>query len=56
MWSFDGAEVCELVGLNLLNILKSEFSGENIGLHGGDGLSCFEHKSWTELEKTKEDT
>ena len=56
MWSFDGAEVCELVGLNLLNILKSEFGGENIGLYGGDGLSCFEHKSWTELEKTKEDT
>ena len=38
MGSFDGAEVCELVGLYLLNILKSEFGGKNIGLYRDDGL------------------
>ena len=42
MGSFDGAKVCELVGLYLLNILKSEFDGNNIGLYRDDGLSCFE--------------
>ena len=51
--SFDGAEVCELVGLYLLNILKNEFGGKNIGLYREDGLSCFENKSGPELEKIK---
>ena len=30
MRSFDRAELCELVGLYLLNILKSEFGGKNL--------------------------
>ena len=50
---FDGAEVCELVGLYLLNILKSEFCGKNIGLYKDDSLSCFENKSGPVLEKVK---
>ena len=53
MGSFDGAEVCELVGLYLLNILKSEFGGKSIGLYRDDGLSCFENKSGPDLGKTK---
>ena len=32
MRNFDGAEACELVGLYLLSILKSEFDRENIGM------------------------
>ena len=51
--AFDGAEVCELVVLYLLNILKSEFGGKNIGLYRDDGLGSFENKSDPELEKTK---
>ena len=51
--SFDGAEVCELVGLYLPNILKKEFCGKNIGLYRDDGLSCFEYKSGLELKKKK---
>ena len=53
MGSFDGAEVSELFGLYLLNILKSEFGRKNIGLYRDDGLSCFENKSGPELEKSK---
>ena len=53
MRSFDRAELCELVGLYLLNILKSEFVGKNIGLCRDDGFSCFENKSGPELEKIK---
>ena len=41
MGSFDGAEVCELVGLYLLDILRQEFGENKIGLHRDDGLSCF---------------
>ena len=39
MGSFDGAEACQLVGLYLLNIPKSEFGGKNIGLYRDDGLN-----------------
>ena len=53
MGSFDEAEVCELVGSFLLNILKSEFDGKNIGLYRDDDLSCFENKFGPELEKIK---
>ena len=53
MGSFDGAEVCELVGLYLLNILKTEFVGKNMRLYREDGLSCFENESGLELGKIK---
>ena len=51
--NFDASEVCELIGLYLLNILKSVFGGKNIGLYRDDGLTCFENKSGPELEKIK---
>ena len=41
MGSFGGAEVCELVGLYLLDILRQEFGENKIGLYRDDGLSCF---------------
>ena len=53
MGRIDGAKVWELVGLYLLNILKSEFGGKNIRLYRDNGLNCFENKSGPELEKTK---
>ena len=53
MGSFNRAEVCKLVGLYLLKILKNEFGGKNIRLHRDNGLSCFESKSGPKLEKMK---
>ena len=53
MRSLVGAEVCDLVGWHLLNILKSGFGGNNIGLYRDDGLSYFKNKSGPELEKIK---
>ena len=53
MGSFDGAEVCELVGLYLLDILKNEFGGQNTGLYRDDGLCCFQKLSGPDLEKIK---
>ena len=41
MGSFGGAEVCELVGLYLLDILRQECGENKIGLYRDDGLSCF---------------
>ena len=41
MGNFDGAEVCELVGLYILNLLDNTFCKNNIGLYRDDGLACF---------------
>ena len=53
MESYDGAEVCELVGLYLLNLLTNEFGRHNIGLYRDDGLSSFQNISGTDSEKIK---
>ena len=39
MGSFDGAEVGELVGLYVLNLLVKRFGNENVGLYRDDGLA-----------------
>ena len=36
--SFDGAEVCELIGLFLLNNLSERYGKSNVGLYRDDGL------------------
>ena len=36
--SFDGAEVCELVGLFILNELSITFGKDRVGLYRDDGL------------------
>ena len=38
MGSFDGAEICELVGLFILSKLTGEFGKESVGLYRDDGL------------------
>ena len=43
MGSFDGAEVCELVGLFILEKIKSTLNSPNIGLYRDDGLAVFEN-------------
>ena len=53
MSSFDGAEVCELVGLYLLDILRKEFGNNKIGLYRDDGLSCFQNLFGPESGKIK---
>ena len=39
MGSFDGAELCELVGLYLLNKIKPLLGTGNVGLYRDDGLA-----------------
>ena len=53
MGSFNGVEVCELVGLYLLDILRKEFGDNKIGLYRHDGLSCFQNLSGPESKKIK---
>ena len=39
MGAFDGAEICELVGLFILNELESNLGAESVGLYRDDGLA-----------------
>ena len=41
MGCFDGAEICELVGLYILYLLGNKFGNDNMGLYRDDGLACF---------------
>ena len=54
MRSYDGTELCELVGLYLLDILTKEPGKQNIGLYGDDALSSFENIPGPDSEKIKE--
>ena len=53
MGSYDGAEICELVGLFLLNNLVGDLGRNNVGLYRDDGLCCFQNLSGPQLEKSK---
>ena len=43
MGNYDGAEICELVGLHILFILGKVYGTQNLGLYQDDGLPYF-HK------------
>ena len=54
MGSFDGAEVCELVGLFILNSLQERF-GENVGLYRDDGLGVVNTQSGRLCDKERKE-
>ena len=43
MGSYDGAEICELVGLYIMDKLKARFKNNNVGLYRDDGLAAFKN-------------
>ena len=51
MGSYNGAELCELVGLYFLDLLTKKFGKQNIGLYRDDGFSWFENMSERDLYK-----
>ena len=50
----DGAEVCELVGIFLLNEISKQFPKLNFGLYRDDGLATHSRMPKRELEKTRQ--
>jgi hypothetical protein len=52
MGSYDGAEVCELVGLYILNNIPI-ISKQNVGLYRDDGLAVIHNTSPSEKERIK---
>ena len=41
MGSYDGAEVCELIGIFMLSLIGNKYNPNNIGLYRDDGLAVF---------------
>ena len=55
MSSYDGAEVCQLVGLLLLNDLSVLLGKDNVGLYQDDGLAVVDKATGPKLEKLRKD-
>ena len=55
MGSFDGAEVCELVGLYILHILSTKYGKNLNGIYRDDGLACFENISGPQADRIRKD-
>ena len=53
MGSYDGTEICELVGLFILNHLGKKFGKKNIGLYSDDGLAIIKNKTARLVGKTR---
>jgi hypothetical protein len=53
MGCFDGAEVCELVGLYILEKIGKIMGKENVGLYRDDGLGIFKNIPKSEIERKK---
>ena len=55
MGSYDGAEICELVGLNILSFLGKVYGIQNVGLYGDDYLACLHKISGPASDKIRKD-
>ena len=45
MGSYDGVEVCELIGIFKLSLIGNKYNLNNIGLYGDDRLAVFKNTS-----------
>jgi len=55
MGSYDGAEVCELVGLFILDDICNTYGKHNIGLYRDDGLAIFKNTPGPQAERIRKD-
>ena len=55
MGAYNGAEVCELVGLFLLNSLANKFDKKCVGLYRDDGLAVFRNINGHHADKTRKE-
>ena len=53
MGAYDGAEVCEIVGIFILYQLSRVYKKNDIGLYRDDGLAVFRNTSGPQAEKIK---
>ena len=53
MGAYDGAEVCELIGIYMLYLIGKKYDSKNIGLYRDDGLAVLKNVSGPASEKIK---
>ena len=46
MGAYDGAKVCELIGIYMLYLIGKKYDSKNIGLFRDDGLTLFKNVSF----------
>ena len=56
MGSFDGTEVCEVIGLYLLNKIKPVLGSNNVGLHRNDVLAIVHTVNAPKVDRLRQDT
>ena len=52
---FDGAELCKLVGLYILQILGEKYGKHRIGLYHDNRLACFQYTSGPPVDRIRKD-
>jgi len=55
MGAYDGAEVCELVGIYLQSLIGEKYNGNDFGLYRDDGLGVVRNVSGPQSERIKKD-
>ena len=55
MGSYDGAEICELVGVYILHVLGEKYRKVKIGLYRDDGLACFGNTNGSQVERIRKE-
>ena len=55
MGSYDGAEVCEIVGLFMLDMLSKLLEKNSIGLYRDDGFSIFRNYNGHQNDKVRKE-
>ena len=55
MESFDGTELCKLVGLYILHYLGEKCRKHRIGLYRDDGLACVGYTSRPQADRIRKD-
>ena len=55
MGSFDGAEMCKLIGLYFLNKVKALLDSGNVGLYRDDGLAVVHKANGPKVDRLRKD-
>ena len=55
MGSFDGAEICELVGIHILSLLSIKIDKQSTGLYRDDGLVLLRNTSKQKTDRIQKD-
>ena len=55
MGAYDGAEICELVGLYALSQLKGRLNTHSAGLYRDDGLAVLRRASGSRADRARKD-